>query len=78
MTAISRSSSFSLPPCLYAGDFNCHHIDWGYNNNSTDNECFSCRASIITFVLPYNAEFAASFYSGCWNTGTKADLVFAN
>ena len=23
-------------PCLYAGDFNCHHFDWGYDAKSAD------------------------------------------
>ena len=23
-------------PCLYAGDFNCQHVDWGYDANSAD------------------------------------------
>ena len=34
----TRLRSLDLPvfphPCLYAGDFNCRHADWGYDNNS--------------------------------------------
>ncbi|KAH1178357.1 hypothetical protein KIL84_012059 [Mauremys mutica] len=25
-------------PCIYAGDFNCHHTMWGYKTNETDSE----------------------------------------
>ena len=65
-------------PCLYAGDFNCHHADWGYDDNSPDGECLAGWASIDCLALLYNAKDAASFYSGCWNTGTNPDLAFAS
>ena len=62
-------------PCLYAGDFNCRHADWGYNDNSPDGECLAGWAS-INFL--YNVKDAASFYSGRWNTGTNPDIAFAS
>ena len=65
-------------PCLYAGDFNCRHADWGYDENSPDGECLAGWASINCLALLYNAMDAASFYSGCWNTGTNPDLAFAS
>ena len=37
-------------PCLYAGDFNCRHADWGYDDNSPDGECLAGWQVII--VLP--------------------------
>ena len=55
-------------PCLYAGDFNCRHADWGYDDNSPDGECLAGWASINCLALLYNAKDAASFYSGRWNT----------
>ena len=65
-------------PCPYAGDFNCHHVDWGYDNNSPDSECLAGWASINNLALLYNAKDAPIFYSGCWNTGTNPDLAFAS
>ena len=65
-------------PCLYAGDFNCRHADWGYDDNSPDGECLAGWASIHRLALLYNAKDAASFYSGRWNTGTNPDLAFAS
>ena len=77
----TRLRSLDLPvfphPCLYAGDFNCRHADWGYNNNSPDDECLAGWASINCLALLYNAKDAANFYSGRWNTGTNPDLAFA-
>ena len=38
----SRMASSVIPvfphPCLYAGDFNCQHVDWGYSTTSPDGE----------------------------------------
>ena len=38
----TRLQTLDLPvfphPCLYAGDFNCRHADWGYDDNSPDGD----------------------------------------
>ena len=71
----TRLRTLDLPvfpyPYLYAGDFNCRHADWGY-----DGEYLAGWASINCLALLYNAKYAASFYSGCWNTGINPDLAF--
>ena len=78
----TRLRSLDLPvfphPCLYTGDFNCRHADWGYNNNSPDGDYLAGWASINNLVHLYNAKNAASFYSGRWNTGTNLDLAFTS
>ena len=78
----TRLRTLDLPvfphPCLYAGDFNCRHADWGYDDNSPDGECLAGWASINCLALLYNAKDAASFYFGRWNTGTNPDLAFAS
>ena len=78
----TRLRTLDLPvfphPCLYAGDFNCRHADWGYDDNSPDGECLAGWASINCLALLYNAKDAVSFYSGRWNTGTNPDLAFAS
>ena len=78
----TRLRTLDLPlfphPCLYAGDFNCRHADWGYDDNSPDGECLAGWASINCLALLYNAKDAASFYSARWNTGTNPDLAFAS
>ena len=43
-------------PCLYAGDFNCCHAEWGYNDYSLDGECLTGWASINCLALLYNAK----------------------
>ena len=65
-------------PCLYLGDFNCLHADWGYNDNSSDGEYLADWVSINFFALLHNAKDAASFYSGRWNTGTNQDVALAS
>ena len=65
-------------PCLCTGDFNCRHADWGYDDNSPNDECLAGWASINCLALLYNAKDTASFYSSHWNTGTNPDLAFAS
>ena len=65
-------------PCLYAGDFNCRHADWGYDDNNPYGECLTGWASINCLALLYNAKDAASFKLGRWNTGTNPDPAFAS
>ena len=65
-------------PCLYASNFNSHHVDWDYDDNSLDGECLAGWASINCLALLCNAKDAANFYSGCWNTGTNPNLTFVN
>ena len=78
----TRLQSLDLPVfpqhCLYAGDCNCRHADWGYDNNSLDAECLAGWASINCLAFLYNAKDSASFYSGRWNTGTNPDLAFTS
>ena len=78
----TRLRTLDLPvfphPCLYAGDFNCRHADWGYDDNSPNGECLAGWASINCLARLYNAKDAASFYSGRWNTGTNPDLAFTS
>ena len=79
---LTRLQSLDLPvfphAFFYAGNFNCRHGDWGYDNNSPDAEFLADRESINSLALLHNAKDAASFYSGHWNTGTNPDLAFAS
>ena len=49
-----RMQASDLPafphPCLYAGAFNCHHVDWGYDNSNPDSECLAGWASANNFT----------------------------
>ena len=38
-------------PCLYAGDFNCQHVDWCYDANSADGECLVGWANTNNLAL---------------------------
>ena len=56
-TPPTRLRTLDLPmfphPCLYAGDFNCRHADWGYDDNSPDGKCLAGWASINFLALFY-------------------------
>ena len=43
-----------LHPTLYAGDFNCQHVDWGYDTTSADGECLAGWASSNGLTLLYS------------------------
>ena len=65
-------------PCLHAGDFNCQHVDWGYDANSADGECLVGWAKTNNLALLHNPKDAASFHSGRWNTSTSPNLAFVS
>ena len=65
-------------PCIYAGDFNCQHVDWGYSSSTVDGDCLASWASANNYTLLYSPKDAASFHSGRWKTGTNPDLAFAS
>ena len=78
----TRLRSLDIPVfphlCNYAGDFNCGHVDLGYDDSSSDGECLAGWTSINCLALLYHAKDAARFYSGHWKTGTNPDLAFAS
>ena len=75
-----RLQVFDLPVfpqlCLYAGDFNCQHVDWGYDANRGDGECLAGWANTNNLALLHNPTDSASFHSDRWNTSTHPDLAF--
>ena len=50
--------------CLYAGDSNRQHVDWGYDANSADGECLVGWARTNNLALLHNLKDTASFHSG--------------
>ena len=77
----SRLEPTSIPdvpaPAIYAGDFNCRHIDWGYNTTNEDGSTLTDWASAIDATLLYDPKEPSSFTSGRWNTETNPDLAFS-
>ena len=65
-------------PVLYSGDFNCPHVNWGYNSNSANGECLVAWASLNGLVPLHDPKDMATFHSGRWNTGTNPDLAFVS
>ena len=63
---------------LYAGDFNCPHVNWGYRTSSADGECLVAWASLNGLVPLHGPKDVVTFHSGHWNTGTNPDLTFVS
>ena len=61
---------------LYAGDFNCPHVNWDYRTSSADGECLIAWASLNGLVPLHDPKDVATFHSGRWNTGTNPVLTF--
>jgi len=64
-------------PSLYAGDFNCHHVSWGYSTSPGGDSLVSWAAA-NNLELLHSLKEIASFFSHRWNVGTNADLAFAS
>ena len=77
----TRLSPTSLPvyaaPAVYAGDFNCHHTDWGYKHTTRDGETLTDWASNAGATLLFDPKEPPSFHSARWNSNTNPDLAFA-
>jgi len=65
-----------LYPSLHVDDFNCQHVNWGYNITYPDSESLNSWATSINFGLLYHPKETASFSSERWNVGTNPDLAF--
>ena len=78
----ARLQASDLPlfphPILYAGDFNCPHVNWGYRTSSADGKCLVAWARLNGLVPLHNPKNVATFHSGRWNTGTNSNLAFVS
>ncbi|XP_013401836.1 uncharacterized protein LOC106167580 [Lingula anatina] len=63
-------------PCIYAGDFNSQHTEWGYKKNSQDGENLAHWSSSLCLTLLYDSKQPCSFTSRRWGTGSNPDLAF--
>ena len=78
-TRLQASDLPAFPhPLLYAGDFNCSHVNWGYRTSSADEGCLVASASLNDLVPLHDPKDVATFHSGRWNTGTNPDFTFVS
>ena len=78
----TRLQASELPmlshPVLYAGNFNCPHVNWSYKSSSADGECLVAWATFHGLVPLHDRKNVAIFHSGRRNTGTNLDLTFVS
>jgi len=65
-------------PSLYVGDFNCQHVNWGYNTTSPNSESLDSCATSNNLGLLYNPKETASLSSRRCNVSTNPHLAFAS
>ena len=61
---------------IFDFNFNCQHVNWGYNKTYPDSESLNSWATSTNFGLLYHRKETASFASQRWNVGTNPDLAF--
>jgi len=75
----SRLTPTAIPtfphPSLYVGDFNCQHVNWGYNTTFPDGESLDIWPTSNNIGMLYKPKETASFFSRRWNVGTNPDLA---
>jgi len=64
-------------PALYVGDFNSHHIDWGYKDHDEDGERLSEWASNNDIILFHDPKQRGTFHSARWSRDYSPDLCWA-
>ena len=76
----SQSTPMATPtfphPSLYVGNFNCQHVNWGYNKTSDGENLDSWETSNNLGLLDNPKEIAS--FSHRWNVGINPDLAFAS
>ena len=77
-----RLQSLDLPlfphPYLHGSNFNCHNVDWGYDNNCLNGECLAGWENINYLAFLYNAKMPPAFTPGAGTlTPIQIQLVLA-
>ncbi|XP_047999764.1 uncharacterized protein LOC125236889 [Leguminivora glycinivorella] len=65
-------------PCIFAGDFNSHHIAWRYDSNDLNGIHLQQWAEQNSFHLVFDAKEKGSFRSARWKRDYNPDLTFVS
>lgn len=65
-------------PCVYMGDFNSHHVNWGYRQNDQDGITILDWMNNSGFALIFDAKDKRTFHSNVHGTETNPDLCFVS
>ena len=73
-------TSIGLPvfhiTCIHAGDFNCHHIECGYNDLNVDGKYLAASDANKDMTLHKDPKNYYTFHSKCCKSKTNPDLAF--
>lgn len=65
-------------PAIYAGDFNSHHSEWGYNNIDNNGELVVDWAVNNELHLVFDPKDKCTFFSAAHQRGYNPDLCFVS
>jgi len=65
-------------PSVLAGDFNSHHVNWGYDANNENGEVLSEWFETENMQLIFSGKHRYTFRSGRWNRGYNPDLCIVS
>jgi len=76
---LTPAAILTFPPTSqYDGDFDCQHVNWGYNKTCPDDESLDYWATSNNLGLLSNPNEAVSFSSHRRNVYTNPDLALAS
>ena len=64
--------------CLYAGDFNSQHTNWGYTNTNEDGSCLATWAAEWQLIPTVRSQGTSKFSLRRWGSETNPNLAFAS
>ncbi|XP_046862756.1 uncharacterized protein LOC124456329 [Xenia sp. Carnegie-2017] len=65
-------------PTVVTGDFNRHHLDWGYRTNNTAGEDISTWTLQNNMHLLFDPREKGTFFSARWQREYSTDLIFVS
>lgn len=65
-------------PAVYVGDYNSHHIMWGYTRNNENGAKLLDWAESSNLFLVQDLKGLTTFKSARWQSGTNPDLCFVS
>lgn len=71
-------NNFLCHPSICLGDFNSHHMSWGYNANDPNGDALKEWSESRNLFLVFDAKDRKTFFSARWRRGYNPDICFVS